>query len=63
MTLTTIGSGDLAPTTALMRLYTIVYAVMGIGFFVAFNARHVQIAIASRNRTKSAAGDQGIQET
>lgn len=50
MTLTTIGYGDLAPTTTLTRLYTVPYAVMGIGLFVAFNTRLVQIAIDSRRR-------------
>lgn len=48
MTLTTIGYGDLSPTTEAMRLYTVFYAVLGIGFFVAFNARLVQISFASR---------------
>lgn len=55
MTLTTIGYGDLAPTTDNMKLYTVVYAVLGIGFFVAFNARLVQIGFASRKRDDEAA--------
>lgn len=48
MTLTTIGYGDLAPTEPVMRLYTPFYAVMGIGLFVAFNARLAQYAFESR---------------
>lgn len=50
MTLTTIGYGDFSPTSAGMRIYTVIYAVMGIGLFVAFNARLAQFAIESRRR-------------
>ena len=58
MTLTTIGYGDFSPTSTGMRLYTVVYSVMGIGLFVAFNARLAQFAIESRrtdDRTAAAA--------
>ncbi len=48
MTLTTIGYGDYAPSTPTMQLYTVFYSVLGIGFFVAFNAKLVQIALARR---------------
>ena len=48
MTLTTIGYGDFSPTSTGMRLYTVVYSVMGIGLFVAFNARLAQFAIEGR---------------
>ena len=54
MTLTTIGYGDFSPTTAAMQLYTVVYAVLGIGFFVAFNARLVQVSFESRRQDESA---------
>jgi voltage-gated potassium channel len=50
MTLTTIGYGDYTPTGSTMQLYTVIYSVLGIGFFVAFNARIVQIAFATRRR-------------
>lgn len=50
MTLTTIGYGDFSPTGAAMRIYTVVYAVMGIGLFVAFNTRLAQVALQSRRR-------------
>lgn len=56
MTLTTIGYGDFAPTTSGMKIYTVVYAVMGIGLFVAFNARLAQLAIESRKRDDTAQG-------
>ncbi len=58
MTVTTIGYGDLTPTGSTMQLYTIVYAVLGIGFFVAFNARLVQLAISSRRGEESTTPDQ-----
>lgn len=35
MTATTVGYGDLAPTTPASRLFTIFYATTGIGVFVA----------------------------
>lgn len=53
MTLTTIGYGDLSPSGSAMQLYTVVYAILGIGFFVAFNARLVQVSFESRRRDES----------
>jgi len=35
MTLTTIGYGDLHPTTDLSKVFTIIYSIAGIGSFVA----------------------------
>jgi pheromone shutdown protein TraB len=36
VTLTTIGYGDLAPTTDITKLFTVLYAFMGIGVFATF---------------------------
>jgi voltage-gated potassium channel len=36
VTLTTIGFGDLVPTTAFSRLFTVVYSLVGIGIIAAF---------------------------
>ena len=49
MTLTTIGYGDYTPTDATMQLYTVVYSVLGIGFFVSFSTMLVRIAWTSRH--------------
>lgn len=48
MTLTTIGYGDYTPSGPIMQLYTVFYAVLGIGMFVAFNARLVSFAMQGR---------------
>ena len=55
MTLTTIGYGDYSPTTEAMQLYTVFYSVLGIGFFVAFTARLVQVSFQSRRADDEAA--------
>jgi voltage-gated potassium channel Kch len=54
MTLTTIGYGDFSPTTESIQLYTVLSSVLGIGFFVAFNARLVQVSLESRRRDDAA---------
>jgi voltage-gated potassium channel Kch len=54
MTLTTIGYGDYTPSDSVMQVYTIIYAVLGIGFFVAFTARIVQVGFESRRRDDAA---------
>ena len=55
--ITTIGYGDYTPTGSIMQLYTIVYAALGIGLFVAFSARLVQFAIQSRQEKGTASAD------
>ncbi len=39
MTLSTIGYGDLTPTTGLSKLFTVVYVFVGLGVFAAFIAK------------------------
>ncbi len=36
ITLTTIGYGDLVPTTDLAKVFTIVFVITGVGFILAF---------------------------
>ena len=39
MTMTTIGYGDLTPTTTFSKIFTIVYAFVSIGIFVSLAAK------------------------
>ena len=39
MTMTTIGYGDLAPTTDVSKMFTIIYAFISIGVFVSLAAK------------------------
>jgi hypothetical protein len=39
MTLSTIGYGDLSPTTDLSKLFTVFYVFVGLGVFAAFIAK------------------------
>ena len=55
MTLTTIGYGDFSPTSEAMQLYTVFYSILGVGFFVAFTARLVQVSFQSREADDEAA--------
>lgn len=48
MTLSTIGYGDLAPTTDASKIFTVVFAVMGIGLFASFVAKLMALRMASR---------------
>jgi hypothetical protein len=38
-TLTTVGYGDLAPTTVASKVFTIIYIVLGVGVLLAFVAK------------------------
>ena len=50
MTTSTIGYGDLVPTTTLSKLFTIMYAILSIGVFVAVASKLVTIIL---NRDKA----------
>lgn len=45
-TLTTVGLGDLAPTTDIGKVFTIVYLLVGIGVLVAFLTKVAQLAVS-----------------
>ena len=42
MTISTIGYGDLTPTTPLSKIFTILFAVLGVGVFVAVVSKLVE---------------------
>lgn len=54
MTMSTIGYGDLAPTTDTSKLFTMVYTFLSIGVFVALTAKIVMITLG-RNTGSTAA--------
>lgn len=48
MTMSTIGYSDVALTSNLSKVFTIIYAFLGTGVFLAFNAKIVVFIIRSR---------------
>ena len=52
MTISTIGYGDLVPTTAVSKAFTIVYAILGIGLFVSFVSKLVVSLMQGRDDRK-----------
>jgi voltage-gated potassium channel len=52
VTLTTIGFGDLVPTTDATKLFTVVYSLVGIGIIASFVA---SLAVFARSDTDAAA--------
>ncbi len=51
MTMSTIGYGDFVPTTTLSKLFTIIFALMSIGVFVAVVSKMVSIILKQKSRT------------
>ena len=49
MTMSTIGYGDLVPTTPLSKIFTIIYSILTIGLFVAIASKLV-IVLVSRKK-------------
>ncbi len=56
MTMSTIGYGDLTPTTPLSKIFTIIYSLISIGVFVGVVTKiaHVMIQGKHRHPIKSA---------
>ncbi len=50
MTMATVGYGDFVPTTDISKLFTIIYAFLTIGSFVAFTAKSVQVMLENNRK-------------
>lgn len=53
MTMSTIGYGDLVPTTTLSKLFTIVFSMLSIGVFAAVVGKIVGIILQRKNDSKA----------
>jgi voltage-gated potassium channel len=51
MTMSTIGYGDLVPTTPLSKIFTIVYSLLTIGLFAAIVAKLVIATVSDKKRS------------
>ncbi len=50
MTMSTIGYGDLTPTTPLSKLFTVVFSILSIGTFAAVASKIVVAILARRHK-------------
>ncbi len=53
VTLTTVGYGDLAPTTVASKIFTTIYIVLGVGVLLAFVAKVATNALEGREQLRS----------
>ncbi|MBT8126489.1 MAG: two pore domain potassium channel family protein [Gammaproteobacteria bacterium] len=53
MTMSTVGHGELAPTSDLSKIFTAVYSILSIGVFVAVTAKLVIIIVSHKKHRKS----------
>ncbi len=56
ITLTTVGYGDLHPTTPISKVFTMIYIFIGIGIIMAFIQRLATHSMRRRGRRKASAG-------
>ncbi len=52
MTMSTIGYGDLVPTTDMSKLFTIIFSFLSVGSFVAFTAKSVKVILENHSDRK-----------
>ena len=52
MTMSTIGYGDLVPTTDISKIFTIIYTFLSVGLFVSFNAKIVVVTLKEKRKGK-----------
>ncbi len=53
MTMSTIGYGDLVPTSTFSKLFTIIFTLLSIGVFVALVSKLVAIILAQRKTARA----------
>ena len=53
MTMSTIGYGDLVPTSDVSKIFTIIYAVLSIGVFVAVMSKLVLVMVERKKVSKA----------
>ena len=51
MTMSTIGYGDLVPTSPLSKMFTIVYSILTIGLFAAIVTKMVIVTVSEKKRS------------
>jgi len=57
-TLTTVGLGDLSPTTPVGKLFTVGYIFSGLGLLAGFINAIAEENLSARTRRRSSEGDQ-----
>ncbi|PID41352.1 MAG: hypothetical protein CSB48_14900 [Proteobacteria bacterium] len=55
MTMTTVGYGDLTPTTSISKVFTIIYTFLSIGNFVILTAKFAQMMLINYQKNFSSA--------
>ncbi len=50
MTMSTIGYGDLVPTTDLSKMFTIIFTFLSVGIFVSLNTKIVLIILKNKRK-------------
>ena len=60
MTMSTTGYGDLAPTSSLSKMFTVVFSLLSIGVFAAV-ASKIVVAVLARRRDKESSPGKGAK--
>ena len=53
MTMSTIGYGDLVPTSPLSKMFTMVFATLSIGLFAAIVAKMVIVTVSDKKQSRA----------
>lgn len=63
MTMSTIGYGDFVPTTTFSKVFTIIFAILSIGIFVAVVSKLVSIMLKEKQSSKQKRQQHKIQKS